>query len=87
MSAVSEPPPSLDETPKESTVSKIRTSLAKKREGVSRIVEHSFLIEPAKPFDNGPLVTISNALVIIVAVLPALALRILEFPFFIVIDQ
>ena len=70
-----------------SKLQKIRTRLAEKRESYSLFVREHLLINKEAPFKSGALVSIVNCIVVVVSILPSLALRILEFPFYVVIDQ
>ena len=72
---------------KPSKVQSIRTRLSDKRESYSLFVREHLLINKGAPFKSGALVSIVNCIIVVVSILPALALRILEFPFYVLIDQ
>lgn len=70
-----------------SKVQTIRTRLSDKRESYSLFVREHLLINKGAPFKSGALVSVVNCIIVVVSILPALALRILEFPFYVFIDQ
>ena len=94
--SINEEPSNLqnDETPLSdegevapSKVQSIRTRLSEKRESYSLFVRKHLLINKEAPFKSGALVSVVNCIIVVVSILPSLALRILEFPFYVLIDQ
>jgi len=70
-----------------SKVQSIRTRLSDKRKSYSLFVREHLLINKRAPFKSGALVSVVNCIIVVVSILPSLALRILEFPFYVLIDQ
>ena len=74
-------------TKKPLTIREIRKALGTKSQQYIQFVEEKLLLHKEAPFKSGALISVLNCVIVLVATLPALALKILEFPFYLLLDQ